>query len=90
MIKKTNDIRNAIASPTKIRYAFDRLLCLQTTGIVTNSVKSIANNNISPTLSNKQISVFVCFDMLPLDLSIVQQLRPKVQILECVDKYLFV
>ena len=55
MIKNTNDITNAIASPIKTRYVFDCLLRLQTKGIVTNGVKNIANHNISPILSNKSI-----------------------------------
>jgi hypothetical protein len=63
MIKNTNDIKNAIASPIKTRCAFDCLLRLQTIGIVTNGVKNIANHNISPILSNKPILVFVCYEM---------------------------
>ena len=55
MIKNTNDITNAIASPIKSRYIFDCLLRLQTIGIVTNGVKNIANHNISPILSNNSI-----------------------------------
>jgi hypothetical protein len=55
MIKKTNEITNASASPTKTRYIFDWLLPLQTIGIVTNGVKNIANHNISPILSSNLI-----------------------------------
>ena len=81
--KNTKDTTNAIASPTKMRYALDCLLRLHTMGIVTNGVKNIANHSISPILSNKRICSYVCCEMLLLILQLVRPALCKQVLQKC-------